>query len=168
MLPSGPAQRYLALAALSSRGFGKTQRNTCLPKRIQSVQTDTTKQRRRTLASAAVAAALAFGAAAPATAGTGCASGYICYFDHWNNSTLRENHDTGDNWSFAGERWLHYNSDGTWYAIAGTDMDDAINAVNIQWNIDGAYFWTENGYTAVSSIVTSSETGASGTGISSR
>ncbi|QOR70095.1 hypothetical protein IM660_15900 [Ruania alkalisoli] len=85
-------------------------------------------------------------AAAPAAAGTGCASGYVCYFDDHFNSTLREQADGGDNWSFEGENWRRYNSDGTWYGLPGTNVDNSIEAANIQWNIDDAYFFTANGY----------------------
>lgn len=100
----------------------------------------------RTLGAFGVAAALVGGGvAAPATAGTGCASGYMCYFDDWNNSTMRENHDTGANYSFAGESWL-YISGGSQTIIPGTNLDNGIDAHNNQWNTDVGTFYTTAGY----------------------
>ena len=98
------------------------------------------------LAALGVSLGLVVAVAAPASAGTACASGYTCLFDDWNNSTERERFFQFGNSNYSTWQWGTYSS-GSWQLIPGTSINNAVDAVNHQWTIDKITFYTETGYT---------------------
>lgn len=99
-------------------------------------------------ASGAMLLGLGVGLAAPASAGTGCASGWLCLFSETNNAHERENWWQFGEYSYGtDDKWLTQNSQGTWVEVWPADyVNEDVEAVNYQWQIDNVTFYWDYYY----------------------
>lgn len=93
-----------------------------------------------------------FGAApAHAAPGVDCAAGWVCLFDENNNSNGWERAFQFERPNYTTWQWGSYED--SWHLIPNTSIDNAMNALNYNWQQDGIEFFYGH-YGSLGSITT--------------